>query len=336
MVILHRLGRIQLTFAAVVFFAVRPVLAADPAAELSSFSAFNKIDLAALAQEAKVVRGPATGNNRYLAVQSAYVVPRPPAEVAAKLRGFNPARYPDLKVYLHGESTSDFARLRSAPDNSAVQYLANATAQRTSDLQVSAQEMSQLAATKAEGGPGAILASAWPKILSSRAQAFVSGGSAAQPPYENGSTPIRPNDELNGLLNSQGKVKKQFAGLLGTTGIGRGSGSARPDMFWELLNADGKGVLTLGASYHRAAEGGSIQTASATFYASGGFYVGLTLHQLWPVQVNGEAATLVWRGDLISSAAVGGLRGIERMGAESTMMKDVGRAITRVRGELGR
>ena len=53
------------------------------------------------------------------------------------------------------------------------------------------------------------------------------------------------------------------------------------------------------------------------------FLCGIILQQLWPVQVEGRASTLVWRGDMISSAAVGSLRGIERIAAESTMIKDV-------------
>ena len=316
----------------IIVFCVRAAFA-DPVSELAGFSAFPRADLAALSKaEAKPVRSSSGG--RYLAVQTAYVVPQSPNEVLSRMQNWNPARHPELKVFLHGESTSDFSRLRNAPDNAAVRYLANATAQRSSDLQLSAAEMQQLAGTSAEGNPGGTIAGAWSKILAARASAFASGGSAAQPPYENVNPPVRPNDELRGLLSGQEKVRKQFAGLLDATGIGRGGGG-KPDMYWELLNADEKGVLTLGATYNRQAGGGSIQMASARYYASGGYYAGVTLHQLWPVQVEGRDATLVWRGDMISSASVGGLRGIERIAAESTMIKDVGRAVSLFRRDLG-
>jgi hypothetical protein len=48
---------------------------------------------------------------------------------------------------------------------------------------------------------------------------------------------------------------------------------------------------------------------------------------MWPVDVGGKPSTLVWRGDMTSSAEIGDLRGMERMGSESSLMKDVGRAI---------
>jgi hypothetical protein len=140
---------------------------------------------------------------------------------------------------------------------------------------------------------------------------------------------------LDGLLRGQEKIHKQFADFLGATGIGRGGGSIKPDMFWELLSDDEKGVLTLGASYNRTGSGGSIQTASALYYASGGYYAGITLHQLWPVEVEGRPSTLVWRGDMIASASIGSLRGIERIAAESTMIIDVSKAVSSFRRDIG-
>ena len=94
-------------------------------------------------------------------------------------------------------------------------------------------------------------------------------------------------------------------------------------------------VVTLGAFYSKPAANGSMQTASALYYASGGYYAGVTLHQLWPVEVEGKPATLVWRGDMISSASVGSLRGIERIAAESTMIKDISRAVSLFRRDSG-
>ena len=310
---------------------------ADAVSELASFSAFPRADLVQLSKSpAKPVRSEASGNARHLSVQTAYVVPGAPAEVAAQMRSWNPARHSDLKVYLYSNSATDFSRLASAPDNAAVRYLATATAQRSSDLQLSASEMNLLPAAGAGAATGMspAIASAWGKILGARASAFASGGSAAQPPYENTTPAVRPNDELAALLRGHGKIREQFSGLLSSTGIGR-SGGGRPDMYWELVDADGKGVLALGATYNKPAANGAIQIASANYYASGGYYARITLHQLWPVQVDGRASTLVWRGDMLSSAGVAGARGIERMGAESIMIKDVGRAVAAFRRDVG-
>jgi hypothetical protein len=218
-----------------------------------------------------------------------------------------------LKVYLHVDG-SNFSALQNAPDNSAVRYLTNATAQRSSDLQLSAAEMKLLS--------GENFASTWTKILSGRAQSGIS----SQPPYDNATPSVRPGEELNGLLGSQEKIRKQFSGLLS---------GGKSGMYWELLSVDEQGVLTLGAFSSRTGAGGTIQTANTRYYASGGYYAGVTLHQLWPVQVDGRASTLVWRGDMISSASVASLRGIERIAAESTMIKDISRAVSAFRRDTG-
>jgi hypothetical protein len=253
------------------------------------------------------------------------------------MSSWNPARHSDLRVYLYSSSATDFSRLASAPDNAAVRYLATATAQRSPDLQLSAAEVNMLPAGGggAEAGMSPALAAAWGKILGARASAFASGGSASQPPYENASPAVRPNEELSGLLRGYDKIRQQFSGLLSATGIGRGAGSIKPNMYWELVDADGKGVVALGAQYSRPGANGAIQTASANYYASGGYFARITLHQLWPVQVEGRDSTLVWRGDFVSSAGVAGTRGIERMGAESVMIKDVGRAVAAFRADVG-
>jgi len=287
----------------------------DAAAELASFSVFPKIDLAQLSRDdAKPVRGGSSGSARYLSVQTVYVAPFPPADLLAKMRGWNPTRHPELKIYLHTESGTNFSRLQNAPDNSAVRYLTDATSQRSSDLQLSAAEMKLLS--------GESFASTWTKILSGRARI----GIYSQPPYDNMTPPVRPGEELNGLLRGQEKIRRQFSGLLP---------AGKSELYWELLSVDEKGVLTLGAYSNHTGSGGTIQTANTLYYASGGYYAGITLHQLWPVQVEGRASTLVWRGDMISSASVASLRGIERIAAESTMIKDISRAVSFFRRDTG-
>jgi len=47
---------------------------------------------------------------------------------------------------------------------------------------------------------------------------------------------------------------------------------------------------------------------------------------LWPVNVQGQDATLVWRVDLISSPQLD-LRGVERMGAGAATMREVQKGI---------
>jgi len=316
-----------------------PNARADAAAELSGFSVFDKVNLAELAKgDIKVAHGvPMSGSN--ISVQSCFVVAAPPARVAEVLRQWNPARNSDLKVLLHSDlpsspSPANFSRLGSASDNSAVRSLVSAT--QKGDLQISREEAKKIPANATGGGAVPTpIANFWAEVLSGRARAFSSGGSSAQPAYDHSGQAVRPAEEFNGLLGPQDKIRKQFSGLIGSTGIGRGAGSLKPDLYWELLTADELGVLTLGASYRRSGPGGTFQVADALYYASGGYYVGLTLHQLWPVDVGGHPSTLVWRGDLISSGTVASLHGIERVAAESSMMRDVSKAATAFRRDTG-
>jgi hypothetical protein len=283
------------------FFAVGRLSAADPVAELASFSVFNNVDLGQLQGDAKPVRGPSLNNARFQSVQTCWVQPGSPSQVASAIRGFNPARHPELRVMLHSNGTN-FSQLNSLPNNNAVQWLQTATEQKSNELQISKQEAAK----------NAPFAQFWSEVLGARASA----GVFAQPPYDHSGKNIRAGDEINALLAADGKVKKQFSGVIGSKG----------DQYWELLNVDSKGVLTLGSSFSKGN-----QLADVLYYASGGYYAAITLYQLWPVEVGGKASTLVWRGDFISSGELADLRGIERLGSESAFLKDVAKSVRALR-----
>ncbi|CAN5816574.1 hypothetical protein BH20VER1_BH20VER1_23480 [soil metagenome] len=287
-----------------------PPLQADPVAELASFSVFDKADLAQLRGDARAVRGAPMNTPRFLSVQTVWVAPGTPAQQLQALRQWNPSRHSELRVHLHSGG-SNFSRLAQAPNNAAVQWLVTATTSKSPDLQLSRAEAAKLPANGS--GMSGPVADFWVGVLSARS----SIGPTGQPPYEHGGPTIKPGAEINGMLSQQGKIQKQFSGLLG----GRG------DQFWELLEVENKGVLVLGTSYQRSGAGGTQQAGDVLYYASGGFYAAITLHQMWPVQVEGKPATLIWRGDMTSSASVGDLRGVERMGSESVMMRDISRAV---------
>jgi hypothetical protein len=310
-------------------FGISMAVAADPAAEMANFSVFNNVNVAELAKgEPKVAHGPPMSGH-FISGQSCFVVAGVPARVSEALRQWNPARHSELKVLIHSDlpgspSASSFSRLSSAPNNSAVQSLVSASQKLSSDLQISREEEKKFAAVASATGGGAIpgpLANVWAEVLSARARA----GKSSQPPYDHTGQSIRPSEELNALLSANDKVSRQFSGVL----------SGRGEMFWELLTADEQGVLTLGASYRRSGANGTFQAADALFYASGGYYAGLTLYQMWPVDVGGRPATLVWRGDFISSAAVASLHGIERVASESALMRDISKASSLFRRDTG-
>jgi hypothetical protein len=313
---------------------------ADPVSELASFSIFDKVDLAQLAKsEVKTSHGPPMKNSRFLAVQSCYVAPGSPAQQIEAMRQWNPTKYRELKVFLHSDLPSNpapanFDKLKNAPDNASVRSFVAGTQKLSPELQISKEEAKRFSAAAGGGGviPPAVV-TFWTDVLTARTKSFVSGGMAAQPPYDHAGPSIRAADEINGLLREQDKIRRQFSGLLGATAIGRGAGSLPAELYWELLDVNDHGVITLGASYSRGGAGGAYQYADVLYYASGGYYVALTLHQLWPVTVDGKPSTLVWRGDMISSAELGSLHGVERLGSESVMMKNITKTVTLFRRE---
>jgi len=317
---------------------------ADPVSELASFSIFDKVDLAQLAKsDVKTAHGPPMRNPRFLAVQSCYVSGGSPSQQMDALRRWDATRHRELKVFLHSDLPSNpapgnFEKLKNAPDNASVRSFVAATQKLSSDLQVSREEAKKFSAGTGGAGGGAIPAPVvafWSDVLTARTKSFVSGGMAAQPSYDHAGPSIRASDEVNGLLREQEKIRRQFSGLLGATGIGRGAGSLKPELYWELLDVDDQGVVTLGASYSRSGAAGTFQAADVLYYASGGYYVALTLYQLWPVTVEGKPSTLAWRGDMISAASLGSLHGVERLGSESVMMKNISKAVTLFRRDSG-
>ncbi len=325
-----------------VFLSRWTVVAADAVSELAGFSIFDKVDVNELAKsDVKTMPGPPMGG-RFLSVQSCYVVPGTPDKHIEALRQWDATKHRELKVFLHSDlpaspSAANFSKLKGAPDNASLRALVAATQKLSPELQISKDEAKKFSA--GGGGSGAMPASVanfWSEVLAARTKKFASGGTSAQPPYDHGGEVIRPGDEFNSLLKQQEKIRRQFSSFLGGTGIGRGAGSLAPELYWELLDVDDQGVLTLGASYHRAASGGAQQAADALYYASGGYYVVLTLYQMWPVTANGKPSTLVWRGDMISSAALASLHGVERLGSESAMRKDISKAVTAFRKDTAR
>jgi hypothetical protein len=308
---------------------------ADPVSELASFSVFDKVDLAQLAKsDVKTAHGPPMRTSRFLAVQSCYVSGGSPAQQMDALRRWDPTRHRELKVFLHSDMPSsptpaNFEKLKNAPDNASVRSFVAATQKLSSDLQISKDEAKKFSAGGGGGGTmPAPVATFWADVLTSRTKSFVSGGMSAEPPYDHAGPSIRASDEVNGLLREQEKIRRQFSGFLGATAIGHGAGSLRPELYWELLDVDDQGVVTLGASYSRGGTAGTYQAADVLYYASGGYYVALTLYQLWPVTVEGKDSTLVWRGDMISAASLGSLHGVERLGSESVMMKNITKAVS--------
>jgi len=93
------------------------------------------------------------------------------------------------------------------------------------ELQISKDEAKAVfsAATGASGGgvmPPAVVAF-WDRCVDrTNEELCVRAEMAAQPPYDHAGPSVRASEEVNGLLRDQGKIRQQFSGLLGATGIG--------------------------------------------------------------------------------------------------------------------
>jgi hypothetical protein len=89
-----------------------------------------------------------------------------------------------------------------------------------------------------------------------------------------------------------------------------------------LFDADGLAAVSLSASYGKPA-GDGWQSADLQYYASGAVYAVVTFYQLWPVKVDNQDATLVWRVDMTSASQLGELRGVERLGSGTALMREI-------------
>lgn len=307
---------------------------ADPLAEMAAFSSFKTVNLEKLAAgTVQASRGPAMSFPRGLAVESCYVIRKPVAKAIALHQQWSPLKHSDLKVWLHGDLSArsgpgDFQRLRSAPSNGAVKALVAATqklASGSADLQLSKAEAGAFGGTAGADG-GAMpekVANFWSSVLAQRLQAYTSGGLGKLAPYENTSEAIRPAEEVARLLKDAGKVRGQFSAI-----IDGSKGGISPTLYWELVNVEDSAALNLGASYAKPGAN-TWQGLDVQYYATSGYYALLTFVQMWPVNVGGEDVTLVWRGDLISSASLASLHGVERMGSSTAMMRETQKFIAR-------
>lgn len=306
---------------------------ADPLGELAAFSSFKTVNLEKLAGgSVQATRGPTMSFPRGLAVESCYIIRKPLAQAITLHQQWSPLKHPELKVWLHGDLTArataaDFQKLRTAPGNGAVKSFVAATQKLPggNELQLSKAEAGAFAGTPGADG-GAMpekVANFWGGVLAQRVQAYTSGGLGKLAPYENAGEAIRPADEVARLLKDAPKVRGQFSSL-----IDGSKGGLTPTLYWELVNVEDSAALNLGASYAKPGAN-TWQGLDVQYFATSGYCALLSFVQMWPVNVGGQDVTLVWRGDLISSAQLATLHGVERMGSSTAMMRETQKFIER-------
>ncbi len=93
------------------------------------------------------------------------------------------------------------------------------------------------------------------------------------------------------------------------------------NIYCDLFDVQGSAALGTGAIY-QASTGNSIQSVDVEYYTNYGVYATIELEQMWPVTVNGQVATLVWREDLVSAPNVAYLHGTERLASSMIMLQE--------------
>jgi hypothetical protein len=326
----NRRGSISIFFFAFILFAARGAYG-DALSDLRGVSVFKDADLNRLSNgEILAQRGPQLGLSRGIVIESAFVVRAPVQQAAAGLEQFNPARHSELRTYLQVDvgsspSPSDFQKLSSAPNNSSVKAFVVATESLPGDaskLQLSKQEVRLYQSSGDQGNVPPSVAAFWSQVLTQRAKEYLSGGLGGLTPYETGGSSLKPGEELNRLVREDAKIRSQFSSLIEATPLGGGRGSLSPSLYWTLFEGDNEAAVALGASYGKTV-GDGWQGADVQYYASGDLNVAVVFYQMWPVTISGSPATLVWRSDLISSSSIGDLRGVERMGSGSALLREI-------------
>ena len=127
-------------------------------------------------------------------------------------------------------------------------------------------------------------------------------------------------------IGESGNVRTYFwlADFFDTDRGGRGSAPA--SQTWQMFDGDGIAAVSLTASYGKPA-GDGWQSADLQYYASGAVYTVVTFYQMWPVKVDNQDATLVWRVDMTSAEQLGELRGVERLGSGAAMMREIQKSV---------
>jgi hypothetical protein len=311
------------------------IVKADPISDLRSVSVFKDADLNKLATgDVLASKGPTMNFSRGLSVQSAYVVRAPLKTTVSLQQQWNPLRHPELKVFAQGDlsgksGSADFQGLASVRSNSSVKAFVDATLklpQEASKLQLSANEVKAFVAGGAsDGAMPASVVTFWSKVLAGRAQSFASGGLGAEV-YETTGSPVRVEEEVSQLIRESGNVRTFFGSLISSTAIGGGRGSSPTSQTWQMFDGNGIAAVSLTASYGKPA-GEGWQSADLQYYASGAVYAVLTFYQLWPVKLDNQDATLIWRVDMTSAAQLGELRGVERLGSGAAMMREIQKSV---------
>jgi hypothetical protein len=323
----------------------------DVVTKVKSISSFTEVNLSALAGgEILTQRGPLLKFRRGISGESCYVVMKPSSATAKFIISSGPPKDDQQGVSFHADvqlpiRDEDFADLKLSTDHLSTRRLIAQTMAVTAGSanfamsRAEAAEMEKFiqAAKGQSKTPAEITKTAWGNLLKGRAAQFQQAGLGQLAPYEMSGSPINPTSEMRSLLTEHSKVATEFAELLRETGVNESATQTKitpATNYCELLNWELKSTFDLGAVFLKDLGKGRYQLLDCQYYSSGIFYNSLCFFELWPIQIEGKEATLVWRADLLSAPTLEVTRGIERIAFGKIMMVEIKKSIQGFKKDL--
>ncbi len=309
---------------------------ADPVESLKGFSEFPAVNIQKLIKgEILSEPGALMEFKNGIAAQTCYAVPVPADEAARKLQLWDPSLHQALKVFKFHPinepvAPTDFQGVSLKSNQRPIRWLLDKTRETTptqSDLNLSREEAQQLAAcAKSNSDPQAVSA-CWAQLLQNRVKTFQRHGFNGVAPYEASGETMSPTEQLRAMLREQSAIAAEFAPLLRQSGVlGEKPTLETPFQYWGMYEADHRAVLNLGAFYLLSL-GDHYQLMDAQYYVSGVYYSFVTLYEVWPIQIGGQAAALIWRGDFFAAPVLEFTNGFERLAYGAVMLQELKKAI---------
>jgi hypothetical protein len=318
------------------------VQASSPAEEIRSFGAFNNVNPDQLAGgQILSERGASMKFQDGISTQMCYVVMTPADKTAHELQYWDASQHENLGVFQHHDihdpaRDEDFANLNLGIEKRPVHMMREETfaiGNDKSDFNLSRAEAQALTETMRSGSGGKShspesATAAWKKTLLQRAISFQQGGVERTPAYEMNGSNVRPSSQFTSILKEQPKITAEFRPVLEQTSLlGSGAPPSSGRFYWDLFDADSSGTISLGACFGKSIGDNKYQIADMEYYVSGSYYASLTLYEIWPVTINGKAASLIWRGDFFSAPSVAFTHGVERMAYGMVMIQETKKAV---------
>lgn len=317
--------------------------AADPLAEIATYSQI-PIDLNALYNGTiQVGRGITMSSSRGLSTQAVYLAKHPLPFTQKFLINWDPSSHPEMDTYqsfnFQDEADAKFDQFKFTRTDRPTKKLMEYTLRirnHADDLYLTKAEVEALKASMAalpekEFENPAFLSAAsafWSSVLKTRFDLYKKGGINALPPVEGDGQKFVVGDELRTMFKDSPAIRARFHELLDTTCLTTTTAAPiTPALYyWQMFKADSIATVCLGGIYAtETPENGKV--LDMQFYVSNSYFTSVTVYDLFPVKVNGQDCTLIWRCDFVSAPALMSVRGVEQMAAGMLMSQSIKQAV---------